>query len=165
MEVGGGTSLVGGVGWPNSDERPSETPMSTLTRLEEITPSPLNVPQRSAGAVGWPNSKSRLGSVMLSKCGVEVGGVVATKWAVTGAPHNVGQRVLKGGDGTALGLAAKSSLGKMMAHGGDIHARVPVAGLELARKPKVPETAEQGKPLGLSGRTGEPVCGPGTVTL
>ena len=31
-----------------------------------------------------------------------------------------------------------------MALGGEIHARVPVAGLELARKPKVPEIAEQG---------------------
>ena len=57
MEVGGGTSLAGAVGWPNSDERPSETPMSRLARLEEITPSLLNVPQRSAVAVGWPNTK------------------------------------------------------------------------------------------------------------
>ena len=52
-----------------------------------------------------------------------------------------------------------------MALGGEIHARVPVAGLELARKPKVPEIAEQGLPLGLPGGTGDPVCGPGSVTL
>ena len=102
---------------------------------------------------------------MLSKDGVEVGGVVATKWAVTGAPRQVGRRVRKGGDGTALGLAAKSSLGKMMALGGEIHARVPVAGLDLAEKPKVPKITEHGLPLGLPGRTGGPVCGPDTVTL
>ena len=52
-----------------------------------------------------------------------------------------------------------------MALGGEIHDRVPVAGLKLARKPKVPEIAEQGKLLGLPGRTGEPVCGPGSVDL
>ena len=57
MEVGGGTSLAGAVGWPNSDERPSETPMSRLARLEEIPPSLLNVLQRPVLAVGWPNTK------------------------------------------------------------------------------------------------------------
>ena len=57
MEVGGGTSLAGAVGWLNSDERPSETPLSMLARLEEITPSLLNVPQRLAVAVGWPSTK------------------------------------------------------------------------------------------------------------
>merc|ERR1711888_88727 len=43
--------------------------------------------------------------------------------------------------------------------------RVPVAKMGLARKPIVPEAAGQGKPLGLPGRTGEPVCGPGSVDL
>ena len=50
----------------------------------------------------------------------------------------------KGWDGTALGLAAKSSLGKMMALGGEIHARVPVAGLDLAEKQKVPKITNMG---------------------
>ena len=71
----------------------------------------------------------------------------------------------KGWDGTVLGLSVKSSPGKMMALGGEIHDRVPVAGLKLARMPKVPEVAEQVRSLGLLGRTGEPVCGPGSVTL
>merc|ERR1712236_34285 len=35
----------------------------------------------------------------------------------------------------------------------------------LARKPKVPESAGQGKLLGLPGRTGEPVLGPCSVDL
>ena len=58
-----------------------------------------------------------------------------------------------------------SYLGKMTVLGGEIHARVPVAGLDLAGKPKVPKITEHGLPLGLPGRTGGPVCGPDTVTL
>ena len=101
-----------------------------------------------AGAVGWPNSKSRWSR--LSKCGVEGGGVVATKWSVTGASLQVNlsstqRKVRKGEDGAVLGLATKSSLGKMTVFGGEIHARVLVAGLDLAGKQKLPKCHQPSK--------------------
>ena len=52
-----------------------------------------------------------------------------------------------------------------MVLGGEIHGRVPVAGLNLAGKPKVPKITEHRLPLGLPGGTGDPVSGPGSVTL
>ena len=89
--------------------------------------------------------------------------MVATKWTSSRAPTPVEQRVQTGGDGLVLGLSVTSSPGRMMT----LDDRVPVAKMGLARKPKpkVPESAGQGKLLGLPGRTGEPVCGPGSVDL
>ena len=161
MLAGGGTSWEDELG-NKSNERPSGTPMLKLASEVEISQTFLN-PWSRVGAVDNHTSERRLGGVMPPEDGVEVGGVVATKWNSSGATTLVEQRVQTGGDGLVLGLSVTSSPGRMMT----LDDRVPVAKMGLARKPKpkVPESAEQGKLLGLPGRTGEPVCGPGSVDL
>ena len=146
MLVGGGTSWEDELG-NKSNVRPSGTPMLRLASEVEISPTFLN-PRSRVGAVDNHNPfERRLGGVMPPEDGVEVGGVVATKWTSSGAPTLVEQRVQTGGDGLVLGLSVTSSPGRMMT----LDDRVPVAKMGLARKPKpkVPESAGQGKLLGL----------------
>merc|ERR1712215_57889 len=98
MLAGGGTSWGGEVR-NKSNERPSGTPMSRLASEVENIPKFLN-PRSLVGVVDNHNSERRLGGVMLPRDWVEVGGVVTTKWTVSGAPTQVEQGVQKGGDGT-----------------------------------------------------------------